>query len=506
MRSVKSLICAGLTVCPSIGWALQHTVPLSPGEKTAFGREYKQIAASKPAVAAPVPARPAPAPTYAPGGHAIIPTAPAAPVQRPATSPSYSSPNSPGYTNSPGPAASPTGPTFSPSFATPSQAPARPNVTSPTSPSSTAAPSSLLNAPTYAPGGHAIVPTAPAFSSSSSAPSTSSTVSRPAPTTQSTTVRSVAPPNPTSTDSTTRTTVFPTSPNTTVATPIAPTIGAIPPPTPGRPQITPIIPSTQQTKTFTAPAPSVAPAIVPTTPNRVQLTPIAPTVPKPSQTSSTPTYAPGGHAIVPAVPTSAAAPSTSLSRPTTSLKPSNAVQPIPTATPSKSVTAPPPKTQSTTLASWTIAPSVKQTLSAGPPNLSVTNASATKDGYIIPKNSALIGSDAQQCAVLVQALRPDVGKTSDWNKGAPVTAYTAPGTPIATFATTTTPTVGIGRYPTSGYFDTAGKNPAHSAIVVGPAPNRGLKVLEQYAGKPAQVVPWSATKLQRYSTIVTASP
>ncbi len=184
----------------------------------------------------PPPARPAPAPTYAPGGHAIIPTVPQTnygPVHAPAPQ-QYGSPtsNQPGYQS---------------------------------------------NGPTYAPGGHAIIPTvpqAPSFSpqfniGGQTTPSTVPTQSgstrlnlSPA----TTSVPSTAHQNiPTTTNQThpTPQTLFPsapsrsTSPNafqgtggqTTSATGSHPTVGAVAPAVPGRLNFVPVEQAQQTSQT-----------------------------------------------------------------------------------------------------------------------------------------------------------------------------------------------------------------------------------------------------------------
>ena len=86
-----------------------------------------------------------------------------------------------------------------------------------------------------------------------------------------------------------------------------------------------------------------------------------------------------------------------------------------------------------------------------------------------------------QCVALVQAAHPDVGLTRTWAPGAPVRGDTGltPGTVIATFD-------GSGRYAN------ATDGTSHAAIYLG-QDERGIQVLDQWAGSPAAVrtIPWS---------------
>jgi hypothetical protein len=111
-----------------------------------------------------------------------------------------------------------------------------------------------------------------------------------------------------------------------------------------------------------------------------------------------------------------------------------------------------------------------------PTTAGTSGAVPTGDGYL---------GTSQQCVALVQALAPDVGKTTTWVQGTQVQGSTdlAIGTPIATF---------LG--PNGTY---SGTN-QHAGLYMG-QDSGGMYILEQYApsatapGAPSQVryIPWS---------------
>jgi len=156
--------------------------------------------------------------------------------------------------------------------------------------------------------------------------------------------------------------------------------------------------------------------------------------------------------------------------------------------------------------------------------VTAVNATSNRSGYIYPPGTP--AALQQQCAVLVQAIRPDVGLTSSWTKGKPVDLNTPAGTPIATFTPTTDKHPNT--YPNDGQLrDSTGTvtRYAHTAIVVGPDPKKknNLLVLEQYdtsatdtlnnsttstnRGKqmPASVNSYSLDFFKPYSTIATST-
>jgi hypothetical protein len=128
------------------------------------------------------------------------------------------------------------------------------------------------------------------------------------------------------------------------------------------------------------------------------------------------------------------------------------------------------------------------------------------DGYIYPVTLQPKPKDAfppeQQCAVLVQALYPGLGKAGEWapsfnlpNPAPGVTAsmlyYLPFGTPIATFNGQSYPADGIMDH--SDKMKNSESKYAHSAIFLSFVYNKsgitGFSILEQYAGQPARI--WS---------------
>jgi hypothetical protein len=165
-------------------------------------------------------------------------------------------------------------------------------------------------------------------------------------------------------------------------------------------------------------------------------------------------------------------------------------------------TAPKSNTTSTTstqFAALHVSSTATAALNMVASNPAISAKNATSDGrYIYPPGTSgsttSTGPGQQQCAVLVQALRPDVpGSTSSW---APVGATVAnlkgqtiqdanlsPGTPIATFTST-------GKYPReTQVMDTAPFNPGapkepHSGIFVSYLKDADGNIVRDASGKP----------------------
>ncbi|WP_052401533.1 BPSL0067 family protein [Muricoccus aerilatus] len=80
-----------------------------------------------------------------------------------------------------------------------------------------------------------------------------------------------------------------------------------------------------------------------------------------------------------------------------------------------------------------------------------------------------------QCVALVQAAKPEVGKTAGWTRGEAVRGNTSlqPGTIIATFNST-------------GRYTNAEDGSSHAAIYLG-QDESGIQVLDQWVGKPAAI-------------------
>lgn len=134
-----------------------------------------------------------------------------------------------------------------------------------------------------------------------------------------------------------------------------------------------------------------------------------------------------------------------------------------------------------------------------------TRNAATTNGYIYPKGTSgatpTTGLSQQQCAALVQALRPDVKETNKWTpigqtpenpRGQSVqNANLQPGTPIATFTTNGKYPTGSQTMDTAPYYSSAPKEP-HSGIFmdyIRDASGRpiGFEMLAQSAGQPATI-------------------
>lgn len=85
-----------------------------------------------------------------------------------------------------------------------------------------------------------------------------------------------------------------------------------------------------------------------------------------------------------------------------------------------------------------------------------------------------------QCVALVQAARPDVGRTAGWTQGTQVRGNLSipPGTPIATFAR-------------DGRYANATDGSSHAALYLGQSAE-GIQVLDQWQGSAAAVrtIPW----------------
>ena len=80
-----------------------------------------------------------------------------------------------------------------------------------------------------------------------------------------------------------------------------------------------------------------------------------------------------------------------------------------------------------------------------------------------------------QCVALVQAAKPEVGKTGGWTRGEAVRGNTSlqPGTIIATFDS-------------AGRYANAEDGSSHAAIYLGQNES-GIQVLDQWLGKPAAI-------------------
>jgi hypothetical protein len=130
------------------------------------------------------------------------------------------------------------------------------------------------------------------------------------------------------------------------------------------------------------------------------------------------------------------------------------------------------------------------------------------DGYVYPLNMPA-GEAAEACAVLVETLRPGVGKTDTWagKKGPDILATDGtypviePGTPVATFKD--------GAYPHDGIYDpgaTGLSKYAHSAVFLGyiygtAGQISGMTLLDQYDGQPARISTRSLPTSKTYSVI-----
>ncbi len=86
-----------------------------------------------------------------------------------------------------------------------------------------------------------------------------------------------------------------------------------------------------------------------------------------------------------------------------------------------------------------------------------------------------------QCVALVQAARPEYGRTASWTRGDAVRGNLsiAPGTPIATFSR-------------DGRYTNATDGSSHAALYLGQTAE-GVQVLDQWRGNAAAVrtIPWS---------------
>lgn len=126
---------------------------------------------------------------------------------------------------------------------------------------------------------------------------------------------------------------------------------------------------------------------------------------------------------------------------------------------------------------------------SGKPPAAIATAGLAAPGARYPK--AFMAADHEkyigqstgsgQCVALVQAAKPEVGKTSGWTRGEAVRGNAAlqPGTIIATFD-------GNGRYAN------AEDGSSHAAIYLG-QDESGIQVLDQWLGKAAAVrtIAWS---------------
>ncbi len=103
-------------------------------------------------------------------------------------------------------------------------------------------------------------------------------------------------------------------------------------------------------------------------------------------------------------------------------------------------------------------------------------ATAMPRGNLIGRS---VGSG--QCVALVQAARPEYGRTSGWMRGEKVqgNASIAPGTPIATFSR-------------DGRYTNATDGSSHAALYLGQTA-QGVQVLDQWRGSAAAVrtIPWT---------------
>ena len=135
------------------------------------------------------------------------------------------------------------------------------------------------------------------------------------------------------------------------------------------------------------------------------------------------------------------------------------------------------------------------------PAITTKNA-ATMGGYIYPKRTTgttTTGLSQQQCAALVQALRPDVQGTGSWTpvgqapqnlRGQSIqNSNLQPGTPIATFMTNGKYPIGSQTMDTAPYSSAAPREP-HSGIFIDYLRDTdgkpvGFEMLAQSAGRPA---------------------
>ena len=131
------------------------------------------------------------------------------------------------------------------------------------------------------------------------------------------------------------------------------------------------------------------------------------------------------------------------------------------------------------------------------PAISAKNATSS-GGYIYPTGTSgstkSTGLSQQQCAVLVEALRPDVpqptgkwasvGATAANPKGQTIQdANLSPGTPVATFMTNGRYPVGTQLMDTAPFYAGAPKEP-HSGIFIGYLKDAGGNIIRDAGGKP----------------------